>query len=207
MTMRSSRNKTKFAWVLGAAAIAVAAAFAFVPGEATRTPASIEVGGTASNEKMKKLTRHAEGNAWIRMHGKGTTVFDVRIAALGKGVPVAGSSIELEATIRAKTEMTDVEFAWLLPDGVAAAGGAIHGMLGTLRPGETKTVRFSAIVQSNENRLVHLHVFRRGATEAVGTMAQHNTIDQARIERNLEVRAQKMQPSAGNGGERLRIMQ
>ena len=198
--MFSSRRNTKLACLLGIAFLATAAGAAYF------AMAPLTVQGSASSAKMKMLNRGPAGAGWVRLHGKGTTVLDVRITAVNLGVPAAGSSIELEATIRARNEITDVEYSWDLPEGVALATGSSQGHLGTLRAGETQTLRLSAIAQTNENRLVHLHVFRRGATEAVGTVAQHNTVDQARVERKVEIRAQSMKLLTEDG-EPLRVMQ
>jgi hypothetical protein len=127
------------------------------------------------------------------MNGKTQGPIDVQITAVNPNPASPGSVLELEGHIDAKSDISDLQFAWLMPeDGVAIEAGESEGQIGTLRAGDEMTLHFSVRQLSESNRQVHLHVFRMVNGEAMGRMAQYNTVDQAALESEAQMKAQKI---------------
>lgn len=130
-------------------------------------------------------------------HGKTNGLFEVAIEAPGKGAVTAGTSINLEATVVAKADLQDMKYVWIIPkEGITVTGGAIEGDLGSFYAGDDKMIRLTLSNDTNENRQVHLHVYRVVNGENMGYMAQYNTVDQEAIDETARTKAEMLAAEA-----------
>ncbi len=169
-----------------------------------RFPAAIG-SGQASPEKVKTLM--GESKPDIHKLQKGSGALEIQITSPQKSNLDAGSVIELEASVTAKMDLNDLQFGWLLPEGITAETGSVDGQIGKLAAGESTTLRLTIKSTTNDNRRVHLHVFRHENGEPSGKMAQYNTVDQEVIEAKLTSKAEMLQKAEEEEGHVQKVMQ
>jgi hypothetical protein len=121
----------------------------------------------------------------------------------------AGDNAEfiLHASVVAQAEAEGLEYAWLLPPGVAIIKGDTEGALGRLRVGEKRDFTISLSNVDARNHHVYLHVYRMLNGEAFGQMAQYNTIDQEQIDRSIAGKLQALRQKNAAAGASLKIVQ
>lgn len=141
-----------------------------------------------------------------KVHAKVSGQYEVEIRSLQSPVAEAGDQILLEATITSLQDVDAAYFAWNLPEGVLPTS-AITGELGPLHVGETKTVTLQAVSATEENKHIHLHVYKMEAGEKLGSMTQYNTRDQEKIEARLRTKAENLAIQNGASENRQKIMQ
>jgi hypothetical protein len=105
--------------------------------------------------------------------------------------------LELTATVSSLAHLDEVQYAWLLPEGMTIVTGTATGKLGTLIEGASATIHLTLNNSLKINRQIHLHVYRLINGEANGQMAQFNTVDQARLEKETKGASQKLNPEQG----------
>ncbi len=140
------------------------------------------------------------------VQGKASGLFDVEIIPASAPVSQAGQTFALDASITAKHDVEDVQFAWNLPEGISASS-AIKGSLGPMKAGEVKHLSLTAVSGTAENRRIHLHVYKQHGREAMGMMSQYNTVDEEKIEQKIRTKAEILQSNSASGGQRLKVVQ
>ncbi|MES2854969.1 MAG: hypothetical protein V4692_03850 [Bdellovibrionota bacterium] len=139
-------------------------------------------------DKQRKLAHHEDH---VHAMGKSGGIVNIEISAPEKESDVgAGSRIELVAVITARKSFETLEYAWLLPEGVTAAGGDTTGQFQNLERGDTAEVRLSVVKSTNQNRQIHLHVFQMVGNERVGKVAQYNTVFQEKFDAEIRSKAE-----------------
>jgi hypothetical protein len=173
----------------------------------SRAPASIESANLGAGAKSAVLEGAARSKR-LRSIGKGNSSIEIEINAPGKGEVNAGSVLNLEASISAKEDLAGLKYVWLLPkDGVSVVSGQVEGDLGSLAESDTTTVYLSVSSDTPENRRIHLHVYRVVDGENRGQMAQYNTVDQEKIERHADAKAESLRQSAEALGTTQKLIQ
>ena len=172
--------------------------------------------GAWETSRTTRLTSHKEqvlrgpssvGQAQPhKIHSKVSGQYDVEIRSLKSPVADAGDQISLEATITSVQDVEAAFFAWNLPEGIQPLS-AVTGDLGPLKAGETKTVILQATSATEENKHIHLHVYKLEGAERLGVMTQYNTRDQEKIEARLRTKAENLATQNASGEERQKIMQ
>lgn len=163
----------------------------------------------ASSEQSKQTILRGYELKHKHSFGKPSGLVEVTIQAPGKNSSGDGSVQQLEATVTAQRDLDGLKFNWLLPnDGVEILSGSSQGDLANLREGESTTMHLTIRNSTPENRRVHLHVFKLINGEAMGQMAQYNTVDQDRIEKQARDKSEVLeQQSKVVGVEDLKIIQ
>lgn len=200
----SSRQKEIILWMMGVFATVGLLLLLAIPLEraASRGPASIQSlqsilpGQEDSKEKILKGAMND-----LPFEGKGSGSLKIAIASHAKNPMSAGSSAELEATVEALEDLENLQFNWLLPDGVSAVVGPTQGRLGRLSRGDKTTLNLTIISAVDDNKQVHLHVYRKVGDESMGEIAQFNTVLQDKIESEIEKRAEVLKAQAESGKE------
>lgn len=176
------------------------------------TVAAATVGALSLQTKQPKLS-HKEmvlrgpASHQHKVNAKVSGNYQVEIRSLKSRVEAAGDQISLEATITSVQDVDMAYFAWNLPEGVQAQS-AITGELGPIAAGESKTVILEATSATEENKHIHLHVFKKLNGENLGVMTQYNTRDQEKIEEHLRTKAENLAAARASSGEaRQKIMQ
>ena len=83
-----------------------------------------------------------------------------------------GSTIELDASIEAVSNVNMAEYSWILPEGFSP-NGAVSGSFGSMQAGEKLTLHLTTTGPSGSTALpIHLHVYQMVNGEAMGQMAQ-----------------------------------
>lgn len=141
----------------------------------------------------------------LRKQGKGSSVVFVELKSLGGTPAVAGRPFELEANIEARGDLDDLRYSWLLPEGVTLSTGSLDGTLASLKTGEHTTLTASFVSGSDENRQIHLHVYKMVNGEAQGQMAQFNSTEQEKIAERLSEKARFS--SSHDSSEQQKVMQ
>jgi hypothetical protein len=141
-----------------------------------------------------------------RVNAKVSGHYQVEIRSLKSPVAESGDQISLEATITSVQAVDMAYYAWNLPEGVQAQS-ALTGELGPLEAGETKTIVLEATSATEENKHIHLHVFKKVNGENLGLMTQYNTRDQDKIEARLRTKAENLAAKNASGETRQKIMQ
>lgn len=118
-----------------------------------------------------------------------------------------GAEFILHASVIAQTEAEELEYAWIIPPGVAITKGEAEGSLGRLGAGERRNLTISLSSADERNHQVYLHVYRMLNGEAFGQMAQYNTIDQEKIDRSIAGKLQMLRQKNTATGETLKIVQ
>lgn len=191
--MIASQTKEKIKWLFGVVCTvaAILSIAHLVEGPGThRFP--------ASPEKAKKVF---DSKPEAHTMNKGGGPVDIVISA-----PVKGSVTQLEAKITASMDADSLKFAWNLPDGVNVSAGAVEGEIGAIKAGETITIHLSYSSSTEENRQIHLNVFKMVDGEAHGQVAQYNTANQEMIEAELKTKAEMFERSTASEGQ-LKIHQ
>lgn len=214
--MISSQQKDTIGWLLGA--VLTAGSLGFVghvweTGQLApavfqgRGPASIEAPKPAKEAKReKKDVLGRVTSQELHKHGKGSGSLSIEIAS-ASGPLKPGAPAELEATIEALSDLDSLEFTWLFPKDVSIVSGSLEGSLGRLSKGETTSLRVTVTSGSTENRQIHLHVFRKNENgEAVGQMAQFNSVDQPKIDATIRSKAEVLGQAEAEG-EALKLVQ
>lgn len=119
----------------------------------------------------------------------------------------ANGGLILTANIAALTDLADVRYDWLLPDGVTLAKGATSGNLGSLSEGSDATIEVSLVIPAAENKQVHLQVYRLIDGEKMGQVAQYNTLDQKSIERTLATKRDTLERQRSPASEKPKMME
>lgn len=134
------------------------------------------------------------------LYGKANGTLEVWIEAPGQGSAAAGSTVNLEATVSALTDLEGLKYNWILPaDGIGAVNGPLEGDIGTLLGGDSTTLYLSITPSTSENRQIHLHVYRVVGGENTGRMAQFNTVDQERIDAPAKSKAERLEKASAEG--------
>ncbi len=190
-----SRQRDFIKWIFGTSCtvtVVMTAAWAFEtrfdPNGMDRGPASVpEKSEPSEQDKHKQKTLNLNSPSRLKVIGKPSSLVEINIEAPGQHAATAGSIVQLEARIEAQRDINDLRFAWLLPKaGLQVVSGASEGSLGTLGAGEQTTLRLNVLSETAENRQIHLHVYRVVNGEAMGKMAQYNTVNQMRIDREIQ---------------------
>lgn len=145
----------------------------------------------AAEEKVKTLRSIASING-LRPAAKGSSIVNVEITRLDDREVQAGTPLTLEAKVEAVSDLNDLEFVWLLPEGVRVENGQVSGQLGTLAQGAVATLQINLLQELDGNRQVNLHVFRRVNGEAQGYMAQYNTVLQPTLDSIIAGKAEAL---------------
>jgi hypothetical protein len=203
--MLSSHQKETIGWLFGAiftAGCLATATHYWETGEVLpRGPASLAAQFLEPQKALDKKQILGEVKAHdLHKQGKGSSMLTVEIAPVAAGAD-ATSALELEAKVQALQDIDGLEYTWLLPDGVTAVGGAVEGTLGTLANGAETKLRLSVISSSADNKQIHLHVFKRVNGEAMGQMAQYNTVSQPKIDAALKNKADMLGQREADGQE------
>lgn len=188
-------------FILAMGTIAVAStliALSIRPTDA-RFPSSTEPG------KMSTLAP-AHGFDGLHEHRKGGGQLDVFIQPKNTAPAAAGEPLQLEASIVSHTELDGVEYSWMLPKDVTLVSGTREGRIGHLKAGEVRRLALGISSPSSENHQLHLHAYRLINGEPNGQIAQYNTIDQPRIDREIREKLEVVKAGARRG-EHLRIHQ
>jgi hypothetical protein len=172
---------------------------AFLSKEPSTTP-------QASSGKTSKFEIFEQSSfAGGRVYGKVSSLMPIEIRSLGPEVAGRGDPIELEATVEATMDLQDLQYNWIIPNGISF-NGAINGVLGNLQTGERATIRLSAVKQSAGNRQIHLHVYRMVNGEASGQMAQYNTAHERKYKEKARMKAEEFRKVQGPD-ESLKVFQ
>lgn len=182
-------------WILfGVASLGLVGMVAtkFATGSAHRAPASLTTTGLSKEEVLRG---HASKH--LPVSGKSNGVLEIAITAPGKGAVGAGSQINLDAAIETFSDLQNAKYLWILPkDGVHVVSGQISGDLGDLLAGKITHLQLSVVSDTDQNRQIHLHVYRIVNGENMGKMAQYNTVDQEAIEWVAKDKAEKLREAA-----------
>ncbi len=158
------------------------------------------------SEKEQKLS-HFEHHAPVQGKAGGGVV--IEISAPHKDGAL-GSIIDLEAKIQTKKDFKALEYTWILPDGISAAGGNTKGLIGVVKRGETVTLTLKVVKSTEENRQIHLQVFQMNGRKKSGYVAQFNTVGQEVLNLELRTKAEMLRermPANEDGERRFKIMQ
>lgn len=137
----------------------------------------------------------------LPVSGKSHGLVEVVIAAPKKGGVGKGTIIELEATVEARADLDQLKFLWILPrEGVSVVNGPVEGDIGTLKEADKTKLTLAIRSDSDENRRVHLHVYKLVNGEHMGKMAQYNTVNQEAIEWVASDKAEKLRKEAEANG-------
>ena len=180
------------------------------------------VGGVSTAVLIASLAWLAERNAVSSIRSNKTRILNAqKIApeAQGKGGgnlivtfdsptenPAAGELI-VSANITATTDLKDLKYDWLLPEGVSLSKGAPSGDLGTLSEGSDAIIEVSLAIPSSDNKQVHLQVYRMVDGEKMGQVAQSNTLDQKLIERKMATKRETLESERSPASEKPRLME
>ncbi len=176
---------------------------------AGREPASVPTQPqTPPVEKSKQETLKQKPGALLKKFGKPSSVVEIAIEAQTQDKVSAGSTFQFEAKVEAQSDLSDLKFAWLLPkDGLKVLGGSVEGHIGSMRAGEKTTLRLSVLSETSENRQIHLHVFKLVNGEPMGKIAQYNTVNQPRIDFELQEKAAILGQMEEAGFSGLKVIQ
>lgn len=194
----TSHNKERVLWFAGVI-VTVGGILAIAhpwPELQNRDPASVP---PISEFKAQKLN-FREGLSFDQFK-KSSGEIEVTIRVKDKPRLEPGAVLELEASVHALSAVENVEFAWLLPDGITAESGELKGPLGSLQRDDSRTIRLLVKSSTSDNRQIHLHVFRNVDGEARGHIAQYNTVDQEKIEAVLSQKAERLGQKIDEGYE------
>lgn len=199
----SNRQKDFLFWLSGVVLCtsALAALGSVVEREWTdrdRSPASIpplgRVEPMTSAEKMAKL--RPLNQHMPRQFAKGHAVVEIEMTGSFKGALTNGSSGEIKAILKAQTDLDGYQYAWLLPEGIKAVSASTSGSLDPLVRGESTTLSLDVLSETDSNQQIHLHVYKLAPNgEAIGQMAQFNTVHQDEINQSVQVKAQALENS------------
>ena len=196
--MQTTRIQEAILWFLGLALTVSVIMVAALPFEDWR-----ETDGSRRPASVSKAP-FIQGHELLRKQGKGSGLVEVTIRSSQDGPASAGQPFELEAEIETRSAVDDLRFAWLLPEGVTATSGALDGSLGNVQVGEKLKVTGTFVSESGDNRQIHLHVFKMTNGEAMGQMAQFNTVDREKL---VEEVKEKSRFFLGSGNEQQKVMQ
>lgn len=182
-----------------AALVAITGASIFLKSEKNRGPASTDA--ALLQIQKREILRGPGGGYRIPVSGKSNGMMAIAITAPGKGAVGRGTVIDLKADIEARSDLQGLKYLWILPkDGVRLVSGAMEGDLGSLASGQLASVEISVISDTDENRRVHLHVYKVVDGENMGQMAQYNTVNQEAIEWVAKDKAEKIRAAAEESG-------
>jgi hypothetical protein len=171
----------------------------------SRTPSSVPT--LSATATAKTLILNPEHTLSPDQQKKGGGSLDLMITRSDSTAPLlTGSTGEFTGSITALADLADLEYIWILPDGARAVDGSVEGNLGTLHAGEKRTLTLSIESLTTENRQVYLHVYRLMNGEAVGQIAQYNTMTQPQINRDLKSKLEVWSKKAERG-DRLHVVQ
>ena len=124
----------------------------------------------ARNHKQNVLqgsTSPSENGA----QAKASSLFSVNVTQNPLG---DGSTIELDATIEAMSNVNMAEYTWILPEGFSP-NGAASGSFGSMQMGEKVALHLTTTGPAGTVTVtapIHLHVYQMVNGEAMGQMAQ-----------------------------------
>jgi hypothetical protein len=153
---------------------------AILRGDLNRMPASVPDGQGKGGSNLS-----------IELENSGTT---------GEGV------LNLKAHVEVHTDVTDLKYQWVLPEGVTMASGSPEGDLGNLMGGEAKEIEASLLVPAKENKQIHLQVYSMVNGERMGDVAQYKTVRQSEIERTLASKRELLDEQVSSGSQKPKLI-
>ncbi|MES2965089.1 MAG: hypothetical protein V4760_14485 [Bdellovibrionota bacterium] len=163
-------------------------------------------GASMTSDKLAVLNKHSHPYGAA---AKGGGQLEVSLATDVRSPIPMGTPFTLTASIIATSDLADLRYEWILPDGVTIAGGTAVGTIGDLVNGASVDRMIQLTTSTDDNRQVQLHVYRLVGGEPIGHMAQFNTRDHAKIaeEMHTKVQALGMTRSREPASERRKLMQ
>ena len=143
-------------------------------GPASFNGESISPGALNKDQLLKAAARDG-----LTPDGKGSPAVRIEIRSSESIPNVAsqqvGKPIQLQAYIQAVRAQAGLKYAWRIPRGVVVTEGEVSGELGDLNQGDTRTLNLTVTTSTEDNRQIHLNVFRQDGAENLGGVAQFNT--------------------------------
>ncbi len=96
--------------------------------------------------------------------------------------PAAGDIFVLKGVVVSASPSENVEFKWLLPEGVELVNGEASGEIASLTPDKPFEVQVTLRHVSDSNERVHLQVNGAAGTQKFGNTAQYNTLTEKLLE-------------------------
>jgi|GEM_PF-5674493 len=147
-----------------------------------RGPASLNGEANSPPALNKDHILKAVARDGLAPDGKGSAAVRIEIRSSESTPNIAsqqvGKPIQLQAYIQATRAQTGLRYAWRIPRGVVVTEGEVNGELGDLNQGETRMLSLTITTSTEENRQIHLNVFRQDGDENLGDVAQYNTAPQ-----------------------------
>ena len=126
-------------------------------------------------DQVDKLHRLHAVNRRPLVNAKGGGQIEISIASADQQAARAGIPLDLTATIGATSDLQNLQFEWILPKDMSVLSGETTGSLGDLANGSEVGLKLKVLPATDENALIHLHIFRIVAGEHMGQSAQYNT--------------------------------
>jgi hypothetical protein len=198
MAQTKSKKETWAAvknWAVVIAGLCVAFGLLVYPHSSRRQPASIPP------TRSKTEILRGNGANHLAINSKRSGIVELAIQAPGKTGVAQGTVIDLEASIEAKRDIDEMKYLWILPkDGVHVVSGEVSGEIGHMVGGSPTKLHLSVMSDTDENRQIHLHVYKVVNGENMGNMAQYNTVNQEALEWVAKTKAETLKQNAEKEG-------
>lgn len=190
--------------------IGIALCFGSNPSGVSKSASNATPASTPASKYDKHAMLH-KGHHPYGLSGKGGGQIEVSMTSdVATPIP-ASRAFTVTATVGATTSLDDLQFEWILPEGVAKTSGSLSGPLGDLADGGTANVSIQLVTSTDENRQIHLHVYRLVGGEPTGQMSQFNTRDESKLAEQMNAKVQALGvgrgPASSGDEPRRRIYQ
>ena len=152
----------------------------------------------ADTTKLQVLEKHSEASLDSEHKASGNMQVTLS-SAEGRR---SDGSLAVEAHVTAMSELTDLKYEWVLPDGTTVSAGTPTGSLGTLAEGASAVSTLTVNVSSSNSQIV-FHAYRELAGEKIGQVAQYNTVDQSTLDTKLALKRDSLVRTPASNARRF----
>jgi len=163
---------------------------AAVLGEGSTSSSSVaaEPSSSLDSAKLPVLEKHSEASTSGEDRKASGNMYVSLSSPDGRK---ADGTLVLDANVSATTDLTDLKYEWILPEGVVLVSGAQSGSFGSLAGGAQTSTEVTLSVPTSNSHVI-FHAYREMAGEKLGQVAQYNTVDQQSIDVKLALKRESL---------------